>query len=374
MVIDSPRPLRVAILHVTPSNFVGGYERFASRLAQDLSDVGIETDQVTTASILSHIAYVLTTIGRPRQAIVYDKAEVSWTKARARLRCADCIYVKNDPIDLAVATLLARNKPMVIGMHSSLDIPRVDWGTGLRRAVRRSWVYRRLLIGRRRLYHCLYPPPVVWNLPSSQIRIVPNPINRNRLVSRASSKKQRFLFVGRLNRDKGADLLCGLAERLINEPDTELVVVGDGEYADSMRQQAGIRYYPYRSDIKALMRASSWLLMPSRWEQQPLVLLEAIEETLPYVIGPAPELERLRLDDGLVMKAATVESIHQCCLEAIKRGRSQVQYDQVVSKVAQLADAWPKPTDTLNQMASVLAEAARLGDRSCTDQGGTPPL
>lgn len=339
---------------------MGGYERFASRLAGDLSRVGIIADQVTTASGFSRTAYVLTRLGMHRQPPIFGEVETPWRDARARLRSADCIYVKNDPIDLLVAFALARNRPFVVGMHSSLDIPRVDWATGVRRWARRSWIYRKLLIGNRRLYHCLYPPPKHWNLPSARVRVVPNPVEPKQRARRHHSKEQRFLFVGRLNRDKGADLLPGLAGRLLTEPDTDLVIVGDGEYASTLKGHPGLHYYSYRADIRDLMRQATWLVMPSRWEQQPLVLLEALEEGLPYILGPAPEIRELGLDDTLVMTAGTVDAFHLCCLEAIRRGRSEPEYASVTRKVGELADAWPRPRQTLAAMASMLTEAARF--------------
>jgi glycosyltransferase involved in cell wall biosynthesis len=189
---------------------------------------------------------------------------------------------------------------------------------------------------------------------------VPHPIDQNSPPPRSPSKIQRFLFVGRLNPDKGADLLCGLADLLAETPDTELVVVGRGEYESSIRHQVDLTYYPYRPDVRALMRQASWLLMPSRWEQQPLVLLESIEERLPFIIGPASEILRFGLDDRLMMRTATVDALHACCLAAINLGRTEDEYLSMVNRVGKFAEGWPSPSETRQAMISLLVEAAGL--------------
>jgi len=146
----------------------------------------------------------------------------------------------------------------------------------------------------------------------------------------------------------------------LTEPNTELIVVGDGELGGALREHPGLRYYPYRSDVRNLMQEATWLVLPSRWEQQPLVLLEALEEGLPYILGPAPEIRQLGIDETLVMPVDTVEAFQACCLEAIRRGRSETEYADVIRRVGEFADAWPRPGQTLAAMALMLREAAKF--------------
>lgn len=220
-------------------------------------------------------------------------------------------------------------------------------------------MFRSLLIGGHRLYHCLYPPPADWGLPASLVRVVPHPIESHHSQRRAS-RHQRFLFVGRLNRDKGADLLCELANRLTAEPDTEVVVVGEGEYASEIRACAGVKYFRQRDDVRLLMRDATWLLMPSRWEQQPLVLLEALGEQLPYILGPAAETRRFALENELTMSTDSADAIYSCCVAALERGRSATGYQRTVDRVVAIAAAWPTPSETNRAMVSLFAEAASL--------------
>lgn len=332
---------------------------FANRLAAALPRDDIAIDQVSVPPNLTRLAYWVSA-GSAKHVQASASSATTWRQARARIGGAHCLYVKNDLLDLAVARLLAFDKPLVIGMHSSLDIPQVDMRTGLRRFLRRSLLYKKLLVGRRRLYHCLYTPPATWQLPPAQVRVVPHPIEHHRSAARLSSQQQQFLFVGRLNRDKGADLLCGLARRLSAEHGVELVVVGDGEYAAAIGKEPGLHYYRYRRDIRLLMRRATWLLMPSRWEQQPLVLLESLEEGLPYILGPATEIQRFGLDSRLMMPAATVDALHECCLAAIHYGRVQSEYQRFVHSVSELANGWPNRDQTTRSMVSLLTEAAGL--------------
>jgi glycosyltransferase involved in cell wall biosynthesis len=147
----------------------------------------------------------------------------------------------------------------------------------------------------------------------------------------------------------------------MTEPKTRLIIVGDGEYGNAIRRQPGLDYYPYSSQVRELMRDASWLLLPSRWEQQPLVLLESLEERLPFIIGPAPEIQQFSLGDELVLHAATLDALYQCCLAAISIGRVPERYERIVNRVIGLSDKWPTPQATIAALVEVLKEASMMG-------------
>ncbi len=115
--------------------------------------------------------------------------------------------------------------------------------------------------------------------------------------------------IGRLDRQKGLDWLLTMAPMLLERlPEHDLVLVGDGPERTSLEQLAQklhlvgrVHFCGWRADIPSILAASEALLLPSRWEGMPNVVLEAMASSLPVVatrsegveelLGPAAELQ-----------------------------------------------------------------------------------
>ncbi len=103
------------------------------------------------------------------------------------------------------------------------------------------------------------------------------------------------LFVGRLSAEKGADLLLRAWPAASG---LELVVVGDGPQRPDLERVGGssVRFLGRRSapEVRNLMLHSRALVFPSlAYENQPIVLLEALSAGLPVVAsegGAIPEV------------------------------------------------------------------------------------
>jgi glycosyltransferase involved in cell wall biosynthesis len=107
------------------------------------------------------------------------------------------------------------------------------------------------------------------------------------------------LAVGRLTVQKGLDVLIDAVSRLQDrEPPPLLAIAGEGPLAGSLaaRARAGgveARFLGARSDVPALLAAADVVVVPSRWEGQPLVLQEALRAGRPIVasrVGGIPAL------------------------------------------------------------------------------------
>jgi glycosyltransferase involved in cell wall biosynthesis len=99
-----------------------------------------------------------------------------------------------------------------------------------------------------------------------------------------------FLFCGRLERQKGVDVLLRAVSML--EPDVpfRLAVCGSGELEPQLRQQArqlGIEervvWAGWQADVRPYYAAADVFVMPSRWETFGLVFLEAMNYGLPIL-------------------------------------------------------------------------------------------
>ena len=111
-----------------------------------------------------------------------------------------------------------------------------------------------------------------------------------------------FLYLGRKDEDKGIkELLLATAEVRRQRPETHIVVCGPGSDAPflSMAKRLGLasaaRFTFLRdpNDLPGLIRRCRWLILPSKHEGYPLVILEAAQQGRPFIatrVGSIPEI------------------------------------------------------------------------------------
>lgn len=100
-----------------------------------------------------------------------------------------------------------------------------------------------------------------------------------------------MVCVARLAVQKGLDRLIDAAPALLARvPTHDLVVVGDGPERQQLQRAAAagaaagrIHFVGWRHDVWEILLASDLLLLPSRWEGMPNVVLEAMACRLPVV-------------------------------------------------------------------------------------------
>jgi len=141
---------------------------------------------------------------------------------------------------------------------------------------------------------------VEGRLPASKLVVIPNGIDPGRYpaprpadLSGEGIPPERRLaaYVGRLDPQKGLVwLLDGASLWLDRAADCSLVLVGSGpQRADLERiaARAGIsdrvHFLGFRDDVAAILARSDLLVLPSRWEGMPNVVLEAMASGLPVV-------------------------------------------------------------------------------------------
>jgi glycosyltransferase involved in cell wall biosynthesis len=143
------------------------------------------------------------------------------------------------------------------------------------------------------------------------IRVVPNPIEINRFAvgsaaGRAVPDETRadagrdidVLFVGRLSREKGVDILLDAMRSFPGHP--RLVIAGDGPLKAELQQQAAQDGTPAEfmgwvgpSDLPALVARAHVQVVPSRSEPQGVVVIEALATGTPVIgarVGGIPEM------------------------------------------------------------------------------------
>lgn len=167
--------------------------------------------------------------------------------------------------------------------------------------------------------------------PKSKLVVIPNGIDLtkpqldtelDRSQLGIPAERRILLCVGRLHPQKGLDWLLQLGPELFKRlPDHDLVIVGDGPERKSLGDlavrlgiQDRVHFVGWRSDVPELLRATEILLLPSRWEGMPNVLIEAMGSRLPVVatavegvlevLGPLAEVQAVPAGDAVAFTEA----------------------------------------------------------------------
>ena len=123
-------------------------------------------------------------------------------------------------------------------------------------------------------------------VPADRLRVIPPAIDPPDVRSSApavASSGRHFLYVGRLSREKGVDLVLEAWRQVQPQlPAWRLLIAGDGEELASLRRQAqglaAVEFLGWAHDPWPLYRAADCFVLPSRYEGFPVALLEAMSQ------------------------------------------------------------------------------------------------
>jgi starch synthase (maltosyl-transferring) len=163
--------------------------------------------------------------------------------------------------------------------------------------------------------------------------IDPEPFDRASAVPRAAigipDTAHLALAVGRLDPQKGLSDLLAAAERVIPEaPDWHLVLAGDGPCRSWLLEQIATRpvltgrvhWLGARDDVPGLLKAANLLVLASRWEGMPNVVLEAMAARRAVVATAVEGTEELVLprQTGWLVPPRDADSLAHALLEAAR--------------------------------------------------------
>lgn len=108
---------------------------------------------------------------------------------------------------------------------------------------------------------------------------------------KAFLKNKRFIAAGRFTHQKGFDLLIQSFKKFSDKnEDWELDIIGEGEDLELLKQMINkynleerINIRGFTNKIKKRLLSSSVLLLSSRWEGMPMIVLEGMELGLPII-------------------------------------------------------------------------------------------
>jgi glycosyltransferase involved in cell wall biosynthesis len=139
--------------------------------------------------------------------------------------------------------------------------------------------------------------------PAEKLVVIPNGIDVRRWRVQAPSAealqltagRRLILYVGRLDQQKGLEPFFEELPYVFSEfPSHDLMLVGDGPLQEALRRRAQrlslddrVHFAGWRSDVPAIMAAADVVVLPSRWEGMPNVILEAMAAGKPVVATQA---------------------------------------------------------------------------------------
>ncbi len=320
------------VLVLLPGADIGGAEAHTAWLARSLAASGIGLRLAVAATLRDRFAALL----GPRLAAELEAAPIAWDAARSagenERRQAE-----------AGAELVAAVRPDA----AVLPLPWPTHGLGLQRALAEAGVPTLAVAHLAPVEpepeglaaaRALRPGPTKWvavsepvaarlaahfALPPGAVSVVTNGVDvppedpRRRAAARAAKRARAglagrgplFVFAGRLDPNKGADLLPAMAERLHAATGGGVAVLGGGKplrgWESAAAPPPGLHLLGHVPDVPDWLLAADALLLPSRLEGCPLVFLEAAARRCP-VVATAAAVECFG-DDAHAMAAVSQE-------------------------------------------------------------------
>lgn len=164
--------------------------------------------------------------------------------------------------------------------------------------------------------------------------VTENTYNFSKKIKLASSCIN-FLFVGRLEKVKGVDVLINAAQILLrNKVKFKINILGDGTmrvYLENLVKKNGLENcikfigQANKEMVFSYMKFSDYLVIPSRKESLPLVIVEAAKMGLPMIVaevGDCGELVR-RYKIGKVVGSDNPKKLAKILEEVVSESRNE---------------------------------------------------
>lgn len=206
-------------------------------------------------------------------------------------------------------------------------------------------------------------------------RVIPNPLSQGIPAPWEAARTRRIVAVGRLTEQKGFDTLLyafqGVAEKI---PDYNLTIYGNGPLRDDLlllsrklNIQERVEFIDAVPDIWERIKDAACLVMPSRSEGFPNILLEALALGLPVVATDCPNGPSEMIRNGENGRLVPVDDI-EALTEAIHHTLVDSSWTDHLSKTAEQICKQYACENICNQWEAYLSEI--LHDSSVRKQKG----
>jgi glycosyltransferase involved in cell wall biosynthesis len=209
----------------------------------------------------------------------------------------------------------------------------------------------------------------VERLDASKLMVIPNGVDVEKIQRDANQglglhdvplDKPILLFVGRLDYQKGIDILMQRAAEILDAlPQHQLVIIGDGPYRDTVRSMADaschqkrIHVLGQRDDVPGWMKRSQLVILPTRYEGMPNTILEAMALSKPVATMCVEGMQEI-LGEGVSSQAAPRNDWNHWVKLVIKLGQDDKEQSRLGQCNAARAGGHFGLSDQLNRYESL---------------------
>lgn len=281
---------------------VGGAEKCVSLLAAGIRDHGLEPEVISLAPPpppdYSQLVKQLEAANVPLHFLCVRHATQIFQAVKTLTR-----ILKRIQPSILQSFLFHANIVSALAARRA-HVPRVFAGLRVAEPATCRWGMLRLASSRFEKFVCVSESvakfAAVQGLSASQLTVIPNGIDLEQTLQRPgvdlqtlgiSANRRTLLCVARFEPQKGIDWLLQQIPTIFQRlPEFDLILVGTGSQWESVRQQMvnhpwanRVHLLGQRDDVLELMKASDLVVIPSRWEGMPNVLLEAMACERPVV-------------------------------------------------------------------------------------------
>ncbi len=165
---------------------------------------------------------------------------------------------------------------------------------------------------------------------SKKVIYLPNPIKK--INKKKVLKKKLITFVGKFEYQKGIDVLIkAFFLSKIYKNGWKLQLIGDGTLFNKMQSECkkmdhfnSLVFKPYISNLDLVYSESSFLILPSRYEGTPNVILEAVSAMLPFVISDScSEIHKI-FESSYIFKNEDEKDLSRILKQIIKLKKTSI--------------------------------------------------
>lgn len=206
-----------------------------------------------------------------------------------------------------------------------------------------------------------------WGVPPGSIEVIPNAIETDKLLPEsyqpdaAVNRRIRIVAAGRLSYEKGYDVLLGAISLLVSQGDTnfQLAIYGHGPEEARLRKQTEQRelheyvfYAGFVDDIMPVFKAADFLVLPSRSEGMPNVILEAWSQKLAVVstaVGGVPEMIEHGIS-GLLAEPDSPDKLAEQLSRAISNRGEMIRFGEAGYNLVRHRYSFEKQAELLRRI------------------------
>lgn len=394
-----------------PPRIIGGLARVVAELSRQLSKQGCEVHVVTAdhPGAAEHEDDQGVFVHRVKTQTDWTPDFLTWVKQLnfGLLQYAVDVHRKT-PFDLVhahdwmvadsawvmkkgfglpmISTMHATEAGRMHGLHNDLQryISQIEW-----RLTYESW---QVIVNSQHMFQELQHQ---FQVPPDKLAVIPNGIDPEHfdfeydptaLRRQYAAEHERIvLFVGRMVREKGVQVLLQAAQSILAAaPGTQFLLVGTGYYLDDLKNLANnlgimhnVHFLGYVSDhdLLRLYKASDVVVTPSLYEPFGIVALEGMAAQVPVVTSDAGGLTDFveHMQTGITTYAGDVGSLSWGILEVLRnKGLADHLRKTAYEKVKHIYNWKVIAKRTLELYESVLSEARAVGSDAISVSSAEP--